>query len=58
MSIMHETSAQRVLDEIKRLDTLEWGSPCTGRALEIDRLEGRYEAITGKPCPAWPRRVQ
>jgi|JI10StandDraft_1071094.scaffolds.fasta_scaffold790149_2 hypothetical protein len=49
-------SPERVLDEIRRLDALEWGMPCNGRAVEIDKLERQYLAMTGFPCPAWPRR--
>ncbi|WJS87112.1 hypothetical protein [Paracoccus sp. TOH] len=47
-----------ILDEIKRLDAAHWSTPSNGLAIQIEKLEKQYEATTGQPCPAWPRRVQ
>lgn len=46
----------RILAEIKRLDPAQWARPSNSLALHIERLEEQYKALTGQPCPAWPRR--
>jgi putative NADH-flavin reductase len=48
--------AQTLLDKIIKADAADWTYPSPARAIEIARLEREYEALTGKPCPAWPAR--
>ena len=47
---------ERMLAEIKRLDAVHWSNPGNNLAIHIHKLEKQYEAATGQPCPAWPRR--
>lgn len=53
MNIMQD----KLLAEIKRLDAVQWSTPSNSLAIHIDKLEKQYEAMTGQPCPAWPRRA-
>lgn len=46
----------KILAEIKRLDAAHWSNPSNSLAIQIDKLEKQYAAMTGQPCPAWPRR--
>ncbi|WP_164885784.1 hypothetical protein [Paenirhodobacter populi] len=46
----------KILTDIKRLDATHWSNPSNSLAIQIEKLEREYEAATGLPCPAWPRR--
>lgn len=45
-----------LLERIKQADSVQWSQPSNARALLIHGMEQEFERITGKPCPAWPRR--
>ena len=47
---------EALLQKIIEADAADWTWPSATRALEIYNLERQYEKLTGKPCPAWPRR--
>ena len=49
-------TAEKILEEIKRLDRVQWSQPSNSLAIEIDRLEEDFEAETGEDCPTWPER--
>ena len=51
-----QEQADSLLENIRKLDRVEWSQPSDRGALVVMKLEEDYEALTGKPCPAWPAR--
>ena len=50
------TKAEALLDKIIKADAADWTYPSPARAIEVNRLEREYEAMTGQLCPSWPSR--
>ena len=48
---------EKLIDTIKRLDAANWSYPSNNRALEVMKLESRFEELFGRKCPEWPNRA-